>query len=111
MPWATFTGALLLTELIEGGLALAYARLRRHRLLPLLALVLLLNGITQPLLWLALLWRGATTYWAILLPGELLIWLLEGLALYGYLRAGREAWGLSLFLNGASFVLGLALPL
>lgn len=106
-----FAGALLLTELIEGSLVLIYGQLRRHPLLPLLALVLLLNAITQPLLWLALLWRGATAYWAILLPGELIIWLLEGLALYGYLRARREAWGLSLLLNGASFVLGLALPL
>ena len=110
MPWAPFIGALLLTELVEGSLALAFARLRRHPPGPLLVIVLLLNGITQPLLWLALLWRGATAYWAILLPSEFLIWLLEGLALYGYLQARREAWGLSLLLNGASFLLGLALP-
>lgn len=111
MPWAAFIKALLLTELVEGSLALAYARLRRYPPLPLLALVLLLNGFTQPLLWLALLWQGATAYWAILLPTELLLWLLEGLTLYGYLRSGREAWGLSLLLNGASFALGLALPI
>lgn len=111
MSWAAFFGALLLTELVEGGLVLIYGRLRRYPLLPLLALVLLLNGVTQPLLSLALTWQGATSYWAILLPSELLIWLCEGLFLYAYLGAVREAWGVSLLLNGASFALGLVLPI
>ena len=90
---------------------LVYSQLYQCPRWPLLGFILLLNGITQPLLWWVLLWQGATAYWVVLLPAEVLIWLVEGLALYAWLRPGWKAWKLSLLLNGSSFALGLVLPI
>lgn len=91
---------------------LGYSLWRKKRIRPILYTSLSINLVTQALLWMALT-LFFRHYLIVLLTGEILVWLIEGLLLYAVpanqLRF-MEAVFLSLSMNVASFVLGWFLP-
>jgi hypothetical protein len=106
------TPTLLVTIIIEGIVVSAYAIWRGKPLGPILLTSILVNILTQSLLWtvLNLFFRH---YGATLWIAEFLIWAIEGLCLYGFRfnrLTVREAIWLSLSMNLASFGLGWLLP-
>jgi len=76
---------------------------------------MLMNVITQPLLWHTLLALGTgTSYLATIGVLEILVWLVEAALLHLAQRKTLpwgEALGLSFLLNAASFGTGLLLPM
>ena len=104
---------LLFTFLAEGVVVIVYSVWRKKPASFLLFTNVLANVITQVLLWTALRFFFRR-YFATLLIAEILIWMIEGVFLYGF-RLNRlnlrEALWLSLSMNLASFALGWALPL
>lgn len=106
-----FSLALPLTILIEAVVALVYASLRKRSRLTLLTLVTLANLLTQPALWFVLGYESGVSYGVIGIV-EFFIWLVEAVILYLTQRktlSFKEALGLSLALNVASFLIGLVL--
>lgn len=104
---------LLVTVLIEGIVVLAYARLKQLPAGGLLRASLIVNVITQSLLWisLAIFFRH---YLTALLTGEVIIWLAESLLmqrLSGNQLTWRQSVVLSLCMNLSSFGLGWLLPI
>lgn len=98
--------------LVEGLVVAGYAHCRRKPLGALLATASLATAVTQWVLWMALV-RGFREYLATLLVAEVVIVVLEALALYAFRAnalAWREALALSVLMNGASFAVGMALP-
>ncbi|MGD8967902.1 MAG: hypothetical protein PVI07_10385 [Anaerolineae bacterium] len=111
---AMFTASAAATLILEGLILLGYALWREQPLLTWLTHGLLVNVITQPVLWLTL---GSQLdpgpYLAVLAMSELAVWLLEALLLcllQGKRLPFRNALALSLVLNGVSFAAGLLLP-
>ncbi len=109
-----FSLTLPITLVLEAALALLYARLRRRDGLTLMTLTLLVNLITQPLLWVVL--TGHAGGYAFLMFGilELGIILVEAVLLYlmqGKELPFKEAMLVSLLLNAASFGVGLFLSI
>jgi hypothetical protein len=109
-----FTASAAATLILEGLILLGYALWREQPLLTWLTHGLLVNVITQPVLWLTL---GSQLdpgpYLAVLAMSELAVWLLEALLLcllQGKRLPFRNALALSLVLNGVSFAAGLLLP-
>lgn len=105
--------ALLLTLTIEGFILWFYARWQNKPLRSLLLSGLLVNLLTQPLLWfwLAVFYRS---YWIALLAGEMLIFIGEALFIKlipANHLSWRGAFSLSLVMNGLSFGIGLFLAL
>lgn len=99
---------------VELALGLVYALWRKHPVFYLLTVILLMNMITQPILWLTL--SGTFVGLSIVrtLMAETMVWLVEGWILLKALPGeitSKEAFLLSLVLNLASFGLGLMLPL
>jgi hypothetical protein len=103
---------LLVTIIIEGVVGLVYARWCRKPAPSILITSLLMNVVTQSLLWIALN-VFFQDYRFTLLLAEGLIWLVEGMFLH-VVRSNQlninEALLLSLLMNGVSFGLGLLLP-
>ena len=102
-----------ITILLETPIALLWCRVKKKPTGSILLTTLVGNILTQAGLWalLLLIWRP---YWLILLTAEVGIWVIEGLLL-AVLPANRlllaEAMQLSLWMNLASFGVGLALPI
>lgn len=109
-----FSLTLPITLGLEAALALLYARLRRHDGLTLMTLTLLVNLITQPLLWIVLVGQSGESLLWVLGLFEVGIVLVEAVLLYlmqGKELPFKEALILSLLLNVDSFVVGLFLPI
>lgn len=115
---AVFGGTTLLMGLwatlaVELALGLIYALWRNHPLFYLLTVILLMNMVTQPILWLTL--SGTPVGLSVVrtLIAEVIVWLVEGWILLKALPGritNKEAFLLSLALNLASFGAGLILP-
>lgn len=113
-----FGGTILLIGLwttlaVELILGLIYALWRKHPLFYLLTVILLMNMITQPILWMTL----SSTFVGLsvvrTLIAEVIVWLVEGWILLKALPGrvtNKEAFLLSLVLNLASFGIGYILP-
>jgi len=102
-----------ITIIVESIVAGTYAALYGKPILHLLFSCLLANLITQPLLWLVL-QVFIRDYLIALFITEFCIWVIEGvvLFLYPYNRFRlRDALGLSLTMNLASFAAGWLLPI
>ena len=103
---------LSITILIESIVVAGYAFFHKKPVFHLLCACLLANLLTQPLLWLVLqvFFRN---YLIVLFIAEFWIWIVESAILFLYphnhLRL-REALGLSLAMNLASFAAGWFLP-
>lgn len=104
---------LAITVVVEGIVCLLYAAWRKKPFWPILLTSILANIVTQSLLWIALN-LFFHHYLATLLVSEILIWLMEAMALYG-LRLNqlsmRESVFLSFLMNLSSFGAGLWLPI
>jgi hypothetical protein len=101
----------MIVELLLGGL---YAALRKRPAVLVLTVILLLNIITQPALWLTLSGFSGQYPFIALIFAELVVWLVEGGGIFLALRnkiGFGEALIVSLVLNAASFGIGLLLPL
>ncbi len=108
------THGLVPTLISELALGMIYAVWRKHPKLLFLTILLLMNLVTQPALWLTV--SGLSGRYPILLVifAELVVWLLEAAGIYLALRKRigfGEALLVSLVLNAASFGIGLFLPL
>jgi hypothetical protein len=113
-----FGGRVLLTGLwttlaVELALGSVYALWRKQPVFYLLTVILLMNMITQPILWLTL--SGTFVGLSVVrtLLAEIIVWLVEGWILLKALPGkitSKEAFLLSLVLNAASFGVGLILP-
>jgi len=98
------------TMAVEGLLALVYAALRRRPKVSLVSVVLLVNMVTQPALWLLVNLSIPISPYLLLAAGEVVIWLFEAGVLYITQRRSLsplESLSLSLGLNAASFLVGL----
>jgi len=105
----------LATLAIEGAVMLLFVTFAHRRLCPWMTYLLLINMISQPLLWLAVFSQGAAFLHLVALAiAEPLIWGLEGTLLYllsvRNLGVGRS-FLLSLALNGPSALIGLVMAL
>jgi hypothetical protein len=108
------TRGLVPTLILELVLGSVYAIWRKHPLILVLTVILLLDLITQPALWLTA--SGFSGHYSIslVLFSELVVWLVEAGGLFAALRKRigfGEALIVSLVLNAASFGIGLLLPL
>jgi hypothetical protein len=106
--------ALILTIILEALVILIYATLRKRSRLTGFTVVLLVNLLSQPPLWFALQTLNTGNAWLLILFGELLVWLFEGVIFYLTQRKSYslvEALVISLLLNAVSFLVGLLLPL
>jgi hypothetical protein len=101
----------LISELVLGAI---YALWRKHPKVLFLTVVLLLNLITQPALWLTVSGFSGQYPLIVVLIAELVVWVVEAGGIYLALRKRigfGEALLVSLVLNAASFGIGLLLPL
>jgi len=106
-------GGLLVTLVVELLLALVYALWRKRPRTKLLTVVLLMNLLTQPVLWVVVSNISDGSVFLPLAIGEIIVWLVEAGILALALRKQAkflEALGLSLVLNLASFGIGLLFP-
>ena len=104
--------SLLSTLALEGLVGVGFALWRKKPVKSLFLSSLLVNGITQPLLWLWLM-ISYRQYLRALLVAEGLIFVGEAMLLKrtpANRLSGREAFLLSLLMNGVSFGIGLMLP-
>jgi hypothetical protein len=102
--------ALLPTLLIEVLVVLAYAIVWKRSRLRWATAVVIVNLITQPLLWLVVESFAYGPFLDLLAATEVGVWLLEGVLLFWAQRRAvsfRETLLLSLAMNVASFVVGL----
>jgi hypothetical protein len=111
---SAFSLTLPATVAIEGLVVLIYAIATGQQVLPWLTFMLLVNLLTQPVLWFAMeRCLGRVSYVSILAAAESVIWLAEAGLLY-LLRGGRLALKgallLSLAMNAVSCGVGLLLP-
>jgi hypothetical protein len=108
-----FEWGLVVTLVVEIIIALAYALWRKQPRIKLLTVVLMMNLITQPALWLIVSKLiDNSTFW-LLTIGEVIVWLVEtGILALSLRKQAKfpEALALSLALNLASFGIGLMLP-
>jgi len=103
---------LLPTLFIEGTVVYIYSRVKKKTTSLLLGSSILINLLTQSVLWLGL---GIfyKLYLPFLLLSEVIIWLVEGIWMQRSVKGElnyREAFTLSLLMNAASFGIGWFLP-
>jgi len=99
---------LVVTLVVELMLTLGYTLWRTQLRTKLLTIVLMMNLITQPVLWIVLRNFAGSTSWHLAI-GEVIVWLVEGGILAIALRKAAKFWeapALSLALNLASFGIG-----
>ncbi len=108
-----FSLTLPITVVIEGVVALIYAHVQKRLRFTLLTLVALVNLITQPFVWFFVMARMERGFSLGLIILELIIVGVEAALLFAVqrkTRAFKECLILSLWLNVASFIVGLLLP-
>jgi len=105
-------GTLSITVTVESIIVIGYCVWRRKTIRPILLAGICLNFVTQFVLWVVLN-IFFQQYIIALLVAEILIWVIEGLALY-WIKANQLQWSealsLSLVMNLASFATGWFLP-
>jgi hypothetical protein len=108
------TRGLVPTLITELTLGLIYTVWRKHPKLFFLTIVLLLNIVTQPALWLTVSGLSGRYPVLVVLFAEMVVWVVEAVVIFLALRRRigfGEALLVSLVLNAASFGIGLVLPL
>ena len=108
--WWPLAITLFWTQLLEGSVAGLIGGWRHEPIQRWVGWVLLLNSVTQPLLWWGMASGGTAVYWPTLLLLEAAIWLGEGVGLYWLSRRVvplQKAILLSILLNAISFGIGL----
>ena len=108
--WWPLAITLFWTQLLEGSVAGLIGWWRHEPIHRWVGWVLLLNSVTQPLLWLGMASGGTAVYWPTLLLLEAAIWLGEGVGLHWLSRRVvplQKAILLSILLNAISFGIGL----
>lgn len=109
-----WTQGLIITLVVELLLGTCYALWKKRSASIILTMILLLNLVTQPVLWISLSgFRGPYPVMMLLLA-EGVVWLVEAGGLYLSQRTSmrfQEALWVSLALNAASLVVGSLLPL
>jgi hypothetical protein len=108
-----WTRGLIVTLIVELLLGTVYALWKKRSAQVILTVILLLNLITQPILWLTISgFSGLYPNYLILLA-EMVVWLVEAGGLYLSQRTSmrfQEALWVSFALNAASFTIGSLLP-
>jgi|WetSurMetagenome_2_1015567.scaffolds.fasta_scaffold106798_2 hypothetical protein len=109
-----WTQGLVITLVVELLAGMVYVLLKKRSASVILTVILLLNLITQPFLWITISGFSQINPFFLTLFTEVVVWLLEAGGLYYSQRASmrfREALGVSFVLNTASFVVGSLLPI
>jgi len=109
-----WTKGLIITLLVELLVGKVYVLWRKRSAGVLLTVILLLNLITQPILWVTVSGFSGLTPAFVILLAEMVVWLAEAGGLYLSQRSSmrwQEAVWVSFALNAASFVAGSLLPL
>ncbi|MGD0173288.1 MAG: hypothetical protein ABSC61_02470 [Anaerolineales bacterium] len=109
-----WTQGLIITLVVELLLGIGYALWRKRSVLIILTVILLLNLITQPVLWITISGFGGLNSGFTILSAEVVVWLVEAGGLYLSQRTTmrfHEALWVSFALNASSFVVGSLLPL
>jgi hypothetical protein len=109
-----WTQGLIITLVVELLLGIGYVLWKKRSASIILTVILLLNLITQPVLWITISGFSAMNPIFLTLFAEMVIWLVEAGGLYLSQRTSmrfREALWVSFALNTASFVVGSLLPL
>ena len=104
---------LAITILIEGVFISGYSLLKKKPLAGLLLASVIVNGLTQIMLW-GVLTLFPQHYLITLFTAEVFIWLIEGIFLYLFPASQlqwTEAFPLSLGMNLSSFGIGWFLPI
>jgi hypothetical protein len=109
-----WTQGLIITLVVELLLGTGYVLWKKRSASVILTVILLLNLITQPVLWITI--SGFSGMYSVFLTlfAEVVVWLVEAGGLYLSQRTSmrfREALWVSFVLNAASFVVGGLLPL
>jgi hypothetical protein len=108
-----WTRGLIITLVVELLLGAGYALWRKRPVDVILTVILLLNLITQPVLWVTISAFSGLSPVFLIVFAELAVWLIEAGGLYLSQRNSmpfREALWVSLALNAASFIVGGLLP-
>ena len=108
--WWPLAITLFWTQLLEGSVAGLIGWWRGEPIQRWVGWILLLNSVTQPLLWWGMATGETAVYWPTLLLLEAAIWLGEGVGLYWLNRRMvplQKAILLSILLNAISFGIGL----
>lgn len=109
-----WTQGLIITLVVELLLGAVYVLWRKRPALVVLTVILLLNLITQPALWVTVSRLGELYAILLALGAEMVVWLVEAVGLYLSQRSRikfLEALVVSFVLNAASFLVGSLLPL
>jgi hypothetical protein len=109
-----WTQGLIITLVVELLLGTGYVLWKKRSASIILTVILLLNLITQPVLWITLSGISGIYPVFLLLFAEGVVWLVEAGGLYLSQRNSmrfQEALWVSFALNAASFVVGILLPL
>lgn len=110
--WWPLAITLFWTQLLEGSMAGLISWWWGEPIHRWVGWILLLNSVTQPFLWWGMVTGGTAVYWPQLLVLEAVIWLGEGVGLYGLSRRALplpQAILLSTLCNALSFGFGLML--
>jgi hypothetical protein len=109
-----WTQGLIITLVVELLLGTGYVLWKKRSASIILTVILLLNLITQPVLWITISGFSGMNPIILTLFAEMVVWLVEAGGLYLSQRTSmrfREALWVSFALNTASFVVGSLLPL
>ena len=109
-----WTQGLLITLVVELVLGVGYVLWKKRSASIILTVILLLNLITQPVLWITISGFSGMNPIFLTLLAEAVVWLVEAGGLYLSQRSSmsfREALWVNLALNAASFIVGSLLPI
>jgi hypothetical protein len=109
-----WTRGLVITLVVELLLGTGYVLWKKRPASVILTVILLLNLITQPVLWITVSGFSGVSPVFLILFAEVVVWLVEAGGLYLSQRNSmrfREALWVSFSLNAASFVVGSLLPI
>jgi hypothetical protein len=109
-----WTQGLIITLVTELLLGTSYVLWKKRSASIILTVILLLNLITQPVLWITISGFSGLSPIYLILFAECVVWLVEAGGLYLSQRSSmrfKEALGVSFALNAASFIVGILLPI
>jgi hypothetical protein len=109
-----WTRGLIITLVVELLLGTGYVLWKKRSASVILTVILLLNLITQPALWITVSGFSGVSPFFLILFAEGVVWLVEAGGLYLSQRSSmrfREALWVSFALNAASFIVGSLLPI
>jgi hypothetical protein len=109
-----WTQGLIITLVVELLLGTGYVMWKKRSASIILTVILLMNLITQPVLWITISGFSGLSPVILILFAEVVVWLVEAGVLYMSQRTSmrfQEALWVSFALNAASFVVGSLLPI